>query len=132
MRNILLDDLQHSITAIKEQDGELVAEVGGSPFCKEIQETLLPERFELLNINAYEEKAEPQHHLDYFNDLIKLLMKDICKVFTVTLSNRAKKWLRSMTPGPVTNWQQLSTLFLRQFQATKQFAMPLAHLGNVK
>ena len=34
--------------------------------------------------------------------------------------------------GSITSWQQLSTSFLRQFQVTKQFAMPLAHLGNVK
>ena len=55
-----------------------------------------------------------------------------CRVFTITLTSGAKKWLKSMTPGSITSWQQLSTSFLQQFQATKQFAIPLAHLGNVK
>ena len=55
-----------------------------------------------------------------------------CRVFTITLSNGAKKQFRSMTPGYVSSWQQLSTAFLRQFQATKQFVVPLAHLGNMK
>ena len=55
-----------------------------------------------------------------------------CMVFTITRSNGAKKWFRSLTLGSVTSWQQLSTSFLRQFQATKQFAVQLAHLGNVK
>ena len=55
-----------------------------------------------------------------------------CIVFLVILSNGAEKWFRSLTPRLVTNWQQLSTLFLRQFQVTKQFVISLAHLGNVK
>ena len=55
-----------------------------------------------------------------------------CRVFTSTLSNRAKKWFRSMTLGSVTSWQQLSTTFLRKFQVTTQFAILLTHLGNAK
>ena len=35
LRNILLDDLWRAIAAIEEQDNNLVAEVGGSPFYKE-------------------------------------------------------------------------------------------------
>ena len=54
------------------------------------------------------------------------------RVFIVTLSNDAKKWLRSLTSSSISTWQQLSTSFLRQFQVTKQFAVPLTHLGNVE
>ena len=36
-----------------------------------------------------------------------------CRVFVVTLINGAKKWFRSMTLGSMTNWQQLTTTFLR-------------------
>ena len=42
-RNIPLKDLQHTIIAIEEQDDELVAKTGGSPFCREIREAPLPE-----------------------------------------------------------------------------------------
>ena len=93
------------------------------------------EGFELPNIKAYEGKADPQDHLDHFNDLMEVhMVPDLakCRVFVVTLSNGAKKWFRSMLSGSVTSWQQLSTLFMRLFQATKQFVVPLAHLGNVK
>ena len=122
MRHIPLEDLQRAIVAIKEQDDELVATTGGSPFRKEIREAPLPERFELLNIKVYEGKADPQDHLDHFNDLMELhMVSDLGKyrVFIVTLSNREKKWFRPMIPRLVTSWQQLSTSFLRQFQATK-------------
>ena len=74
MRNILLEQLQHVIVTIKEQDDELVAEAGGSSFSKEIRDVPLPEGFKLSNIKAYEGKAYPQDHLDHFNDLIELHM----------------------------------------------------------
>ena len=32
----------------------------------------------------------------------------------------------------ITSWHQLSTSFLRQFQATKKSAIPLVHLRNIK
>ena len=62
------------------------------------------------------------------------LVSDMAKnrVFVVTLAGGAKKWLNSITPWSIVSWKQLSTSFLRQFQATKQFIVPLAHLGNVK
>ena len=59
MRNIPLEDLRRAIVAIEEQDDELVAEAGGSPFCKEIWEALLPEGFKLSDIKAYDGKAYP-------------------------------------------------------------------------
>ena len=65
------------------------------------QEALLLEGFKLLNIKAYDGKADLKDHLDHFNDLMEFhIVSDqtICRVFTVTLSNRAKKWFRSMTP----------------------------------
>ena len=130
MRNTPLDDLQQSIVAIEEQDDELVDEAEGSSFYKEIWEAPLPEGFKLLNIKAYEGKANPQDHLDHFEDLMELhivLDQAKCRVFIVTLNNRVKKWFRSMTPGSVASWQQLNMSFLRQFQATKQFVVPFAH-----
>ena len=74
LRNILLDDLQCAIASIEEEDDELVAEAGGSPFYKEIWEAPLLEGFKLLNIKAYERKADPQDHLDHFNELMVLHM----------------------------------------------------------
>ena len=59
MKNIPLKDLGRTIVAIKEQDDELVAEVGGSPFCREIREALFLEGFKLPNIKAYKGKVDP-------------------------------------------------------------------------
>ena len=59
-----MDDLVHAIVAIEEQDDELVAEVGGSPFYKKIREAPLSERFKLPSIKAYKGKADPEDHLD--------------------------------------------------------------------
>ena len=86
-------------------------------------------------IKIYEGKSDPQDHLDHFNDLIELhLVSKMAKyrVFTVTLTGGAKIWLRTVPAKSISSWQQLSTLFLQHFQATKKFAVSLAHLGNIK
>ena len=75
----------------------------------QLEDQLLIERsdrhkgFKLPNIKAYEEKANPQDHLDYFNDLMELhMVSDLakCRMF---LSNGVKKWFRSMTPRSMTS-----------------------------
>ena len=99
---------------MEEQDGKLVVEVVGSPFCREIHEEPLLKRFKLPNIKAYKGKPDPQDHLNHFNNVMELHKVSYnakCRVFAVILSNGAKKWFRSMTPTSVTNWQQLSTSF---------------------
>ena len=53
-------------------------------------------------------------------------------MFAITLMGGAKKWFRSIPTWSVTNWQQLSTLFLQHFQVTRKIAIPLAYFGNVK
>ena len=71
-----------------------MVEAGGSLFYREIREALFPEGFKLLNIKAYERKADSQDHLDHFNDLMELhIVSDNakCRVFVVTLSNGANK-----------------------------------------
>ena len=44
----------------------------------------------------------------------------------------SKKVVQVNNTRSMTSWQQLSKSFLRQFQATKEFVVPLDHLGNVK
>ena len=100
---------------MEEHDKELIAEVTGSPFCREIREARLLEGFKLPTIKVYEGKSDPQDHLDHFNDLMELyLVSDMakCRVFSVTFTNRAKNWPKSITPGSIASWQQWSTSFL--------------------
>ena len=89
---------------MEEHNEELITEATRSPFCRKIHEMKLPEGFKLLIIKAYEGKSDPQDHLDHFNDLIELhLVSDMakCRVFDVTLTNRAKKRLKSISAGSI-------------------------------
>ena len=62
---------------MEEHDEELIVEVTGSPFCREIRETRLLEGFKLPIIKAYEVKSD---HLHHFNNLMKLhLVFDMAK-----------------------------------------------------
>ena len=76
--------------------------------CRAILKAPFPKGFKLQSIKAYEGKIDPRDHLDHFNDLMELhMVSDNTKyrMFTVILSNGAKKWFNSLTPGSVTNWQ---------------------------
>ena len=102
--DITVDDLRKAIAASEEEDYELVVAVGGSPFTHEVCEAPLLEGFKLPKIKAYEEEVDPQDYFDHFNDLMELQMvSDLttCRVFTVTLSNNAKTWLRSLKPSSI-------------------------------
>ena len=82
---------------MEEHDEELLAE-----------DARLPEGFKLPTIKAYEGKSDPQDHLDHFNDLMEMhLVSDMakCRVFTITLTSGAKKWLKLITLGSVVSWQ---------------------------
>ena len=56
---------------MKENDVELIAAATGSPFNREVRKTRLPKGFKLLLIKAYDDKSDPQGHLDHFNDLME-------------------------------------------------------------
>ena len=93
---------------MEENDEELFVAVMGSPFNWEIHKAKLSKRFKLLNIKAYEGKSYLQDHLDHFNDLMELhLVFEVakCRVFTITLTKKAKKWLKAMASELITSWQ---------------------------
>ena len=120
---------------MKENDQELIAAAIRSLFNLDIREARLPERFKFLAMKSYKGKSDPQDYLDHFNDFIELHSVSKmanCRVFSITLTCGAKKWLRAVPAGSISGWQQLSTLFLQHFQATRRFVVSLAHLGNVK
>ena len=99
---------------MEENDEELITVVTKSLFSREIHEAKLPKGFKLPTTKACEEKSDPQDHLDHFNDLMELhLVFEMtkCRVFVVTLTNRAKKWLKTIASGSITSWHQLSTYF---------------------
>ena len=101
-----IEDLRRAMIAMEEHDEELIVEVTRSPFCREIREARLPEGFKLLTTKAYKGKSNLPDHLDHFNDLMALhLVFDMakCREIAVTLTSRAKKWLKSMTPGSITS-----------------------------
>ena len=104
---IPIEDLRRVIVATEENEEELITETTGSPLSWEIREAKLLEGFKLPIIKAYEEKSDPQDYLDHFNDLIELhLVSEMAKykVFIVTLTNGAKKWLKAIAYESITSW----------------------------
>ena len=84
---------------------------------------------------TYEGKADPLDHLDAFNDRMDLLQVTLlthCRCFVVTLSGTAKKWIRQIEPETIISWEQLSAMFMRQFQGGCKYATPFINLASIK
>ena len=60
------------------------------------------------------------------NDLAK------CRCFAVTLTQVAKKWFSKLPANSIKSWAQLSTEFIRQFQAARIYSKPGSSLTNIK
>ena len=87
-----------------------------------MKDALLPAGFKLPTMMPYERKTYLQEHLDHFNNLMELhhvLDLEKCRCFAVTLTKGAKKWFMTLEPGSTSTWSQLTTTFVRQYQATK-------------
>ena len=72
--------------------------------------------FRMPTIATYEDKTDPQDHLDAFTDQMDLLQVSTiahCRCFAVMLSGTTKKWIRQIEPETIVSWRQLSSMFMR-------------------
>ena len=130
-----INKLQKRLDKLAVKSLEAMPSTTSSPFSLKIQQAPLPTCFHMPTITKYEEKMDPQDHLDAFNDQMDLLQASSrarCRCFTVILTATAKKWFRQIEPETVASWTQLSGLFMRQFQGARKYATPLSYLANIK
>src|SRR5581483_5264176 len=73
--------------------------------------------------------GEPYQHLEEFEDICDLFNTTAdevkLRVFSFTLTNKAKDWFKRLTPGSITTWEDLKSAFLSRF-------FPLAKVNKIK
>jgi hypothetical protein len=73
-----------------------------SIFTEEVSNFDLPGRFKVPEISLFSSSEDPVEHLDNFRShvsLHKTLDAVACRAFPLTLSGKARDWLRNLTQG---------------------------------
>jgi hypothetical protein len=86
-----------------------------SIFTEEVSNFDLPERFKVPDISIFSSSEDPVEHLDNFRShvsLHKTLDAVACRAFPLTLSGKARDWLRNLPPRSIDNFDTLGRKFL--------------------
>ncbi|KAJ9541590.1 LOW QUALITY PROTEIN: hypothetical protein OSB04_028096 [Centaurea solstitialis] len=111
-------------SAIKKTDGKMV----------EINKGLI----KMINTISFdgEPSGNPYQHLEAFEDICDLVntKEDEVKlrVFSFTLTNKAKDWFKKLPPGSITTWDDLKSAFLSRYFPISRANKIRAEIRNFK
>ncbi|KAJ9539018.1 hypothetical protein OSB04_031751 [Centaurea solstitialis] len=111
-------------SAIKKTDGKMV----------EINKGLI----KMINTISFdgEPSGNPYQHLEAFEDLCDLVntKEDEVKlrVFSFTLTNKAKDWFKKLLPGSIRTWDDLKSAFLSRYFPISRANKIRAEIRNFK
>jgi hypothetical protein len=89
-----------------------------SIFTEEVSNCDLPGRFKVPDIPVFSGSEDPVEHLDNFRSHVSLHKTPdavACRAFPLTLSGKARDWLRNLAPRSIDYFDTLGRKFLAQF-----------------
>jgi hypothetical protein len=96
-------------------------------FTDEVTDFDLPRRFKVPNISIFLGCEDPVEHLDNFRSHVSLhKTPDVvaCRAFPLTLSGKARDWLRNLLPKSIDSFGTLGKKFLAQFMSGRTGRKP--------
>jgi hypothetical protein len=106
-----------------------------SMFTDEVANTALPEKFKIPDIPIFTGSEDPMEYLMTFRShtsLHKTLDAVACRAFPLTLSGKARDWLRNLPPRSVDNFDTLGQKFLTQFMSGRVRLKPRGYLLSMR
>ncbi|KAL5564860.1 hypothetical protein UlMin_028024 [Ulmus minor] len=94
----------------------------------------MPPRLKLPNLK-YDGTGDPTEHLETYKSWMELNSATNafqCRAFVITLTGIARHWFRTLRPGSVFSFRQLSESFVSQFAVNKVQRKPARHLYTVR
>ena len=105
-----------------------------SPFTASVNSFPLPQKFQMPQIESYDEVKDP-HHLETFKTLMHLQgVPDeiMCRAFPTTLKGPTRVWFSRLTPNSINTFKELSALFTSHFIGGHRYKKSTACLMNIK
>lgn len=94
-----------------------------------------PTALQLPNIKTYLGRTNSEIHINaYYRTMMMMGLSDfvIYRAFFLTLVRRAADWFRTLEPGSIKNFQQLSSAFVRRFAVHKMQLRHFTHLNILR
>ncbi|KAL5553824.1 hypothetical protein UlMin_041225 [Ulmus minor] len=94
----------------------------------------MPPRLKLPDLK-YDGTGDPAEHLETYKSWMELnsATNDFqCRAFVITLTGITRRWFRTLRPGFVFIFRQLSESFISQFIVNKVQRKPARHLYTVR
>ncbi|KAL5542111.1 hypothetical protein UlMin_009821 [Ulmus minor] len=94
----------------------------------------MPPRLKLPDLK-YDGTGDPAEHLETYKSWMELNSATNafqCRAFVITLTGIARRWFRTLRPGSVFSFRQLSESFISQFVVNKVQRKPARHLYTVR
>ncbi|KAL5540592.1 hypothetical protein UlMin_043541 [Ulmus minor] len=127
------DRLKNSDAAkLRDTDTDLLEETE-SPFTEEIRMAIMPDRLKLPD-SKYDGTGDPADHLENYRSWMELNSATNafkCRAFVITLTGVARRWFRTLRPGTISSFLQLSESFIFQFAVHKIHRKPARHLYTI-
>ncbi|KAL5542882.1 hypothetical protein UlMin_010592 [Ulmus minor] len=100
----------------------------------DIRAAPMPPRLKLPDLK-YDGTGDPAEHLETYKSWMELNSTTNafqCQAFVITLTGIARRWFRTLRPGSVFSFRQLSESFISQFAVNKVQRKPVRHLYTVR
>ena len=113
-----IDELRNAIRGKTDQSLDRMVRKIDSPFTLTIQECLVPLKFYLPQLEAFDELKDPLDHLNTFKTTLGLQQPPdeiLCRSFPTTLKGATREWFTKLPTSSIDNFEQLGSLFLCHF-----------------
>lgn len=104
-------------------------------YSQEIMNASLPKTFKMPNLVIYDEKGDPNEHLDVFRfwmDFEQVSSLARCRTFPLTLAGPVQAWHIRLESCSISSFEQLATLFVTHLNGDKPIKKPATHLISVR
>ncbi|RDX75844.1 hypothetical protein CR513_44234, partial [Mucuna pruriens] len=137
------EELRQQIAALKTVEEQNQEECGeevtppfwGQPFCKEIDETIIPPNFREVVVEPFDGSQDPHTHLQAFQTQMYISGgndRPNCKLFPGMLRGVAMQWMATLPSRSIQSFKDLVGSFLSQFAANKVKKLEVADLFDIK
>ena len=106
-----------------------------SPFTAEVLHFLLPAKFRMPQVEAFDGARDPVDHLNTYKNQMKLhgYQDPVrCKAFSITLKGLALVWFNRLPPSSISSFRELSIAFVSHFIGAKTYRKPSYNLLTIK
>ena len=105
------------------------------PFTTEVLHFLLPAKFKMPQVEAFDGIKDPVDHLNTYKNQMELhgYQDPVrCRAFAITLKGPALAWFNRLPPSSISSFRELSIAFVYHFIGARTYRKPSYHLLTIK